>query len=236
MKKIRFDYMSICFIVAILSLSCNKMSKQKDLSDHNDTPTLPSSTSAGNEEYYDEGEIDAEQDSEAKIDAIYTKYLLGTWYVDVSGDRGSDGDLSCSFNGNITMTLNSDFSYSRHINFRMVMKGKFREGAMMREYGITIDIEGKQTGTWYVDNSNLVQQVDSWKITPSYHKHHGESPSQYRNYENMLINESSSLVKEMMSDMKSLVSQTTTVYIVEMPTERLKTVGADGEEKIWKRK
>lgn len=252
-----FLQISICLLIVFLNFSCIKLSSLRQNSENssesiNDTTAYVQNNEPEpetNEDLYDNvGDEENEHNDIAKNDALYTKHLPGTWSVDLGVESGSDSQpgvkSTYSISPKITMVLNKDFSYTQRFNMRVVMdeavEYKWQDGGMMRtnvyKCGVTIDIDGERKGTWYVDNSNLVQQVESWSIKPSYHKHHGESSSIYRDFENVMIKESSSMVKELMDDMKSFLSLSSSLYIVEMPIDKLRIIGANGEEMTFIKK
>lgn len=191
------------------------------------------------EEYYNDDDY---RDPETKkLDGLYTDLLPGKWIGDVLNDSGSEFDqgVKTSHKERMTQTsvFNPDFTYNQRIYTRMDFEQEMEYTTQLNgfgsrqkiKYGITVEIIGESSGNWYVDNLCLIQNTQSWKITPKYHKHHGESRSDYRDLENELINAIAPEVRGAMDAMKENYSSTTSQQIAKLESNKLVILANNGE-------
>ena len=254
MKNNLYRQIAFCFVIVFLCSSCIKLSSLRSDSDNTessinnenkadveqDTIMLDETDDGiGDEENWsDDNDYESETN---KLDGYYTERLPGKWFCNIANENNTeyvDGNkITFSMNASETLLLYPDFNYKQKIFTRIIVHtlvelnndGPFHGGA-------TIDITGESTGTWYVENSNLVQHFGSWKITPTYHHEHGEKRNNgHFRADDKVIQELAPTIKEVMDDLKRVYSEgASSRYIMDLQGGEMR-ISSNGETNTYKK-
>ena len=196
------------------------------------------------EEYWNDDDYG---DPETKrIEGLYTDLLPGKWFCKIASEDLSEyvegNKLSSTLNVSETLVINPDYNYYQKIFMRIVLHHQPVElddhsgfGPSIYYGGATIDITGESNGTWYVDNSNLVQNISSWKITPAYHHEHGETRNGHYSADDKVIQEYAPVVKEMMDAMKRSYSKGVIYRNIKDLNGNSMVLNVNGQTKTYKK-